>query len=198
MRRTLLLALGFLALAVAWISPLPVLARHAFAAHMSMHMLVVAVAAPLLAAGAARSRIDPVRWIPRLLAPIPLSIVELLVVWTWHAPAFHHAARSNTAALVLEQTTFLISGLLVWFAAVGGDRDANRTGAGIVALLLTSMHMTLLGALLALAPRPLFSHGQLADQHLGGAIMLVAGGASYLLGGLSLTFRLIRRTAERT
>ena len=58
-------------------------------------------------------------------------------------------------------------------------------------MLLTSMHMTLLGALLALPPRPLYAHhmlhgklSPLEDQHLGGAIMLVIGGCVYLAGGL--------------
>ena len=63
-----------------------------------------------------------------------------------------------------------------------------------MALLLTSMHMTLFGALLALTPRPLYDHAghfaspaPLEDQHLGGAIMLLVGGLSYLAGGLWLT-----------
>ena len=69
----------------------------------------------------------------------------------------------------------------------------------MVALLLTAMHMTLLGALLGLTPRPLYQHmdgfsglSALDDQHLGGAIMLLIGGISYLLGGLWLTIRLLR------
>jgi putative membrane protein len=77
--------------------------------------------------------------------------------------------------------------------------------AGVVGLLLTSMHMTLLGALLALPPRPLYQHPggfagftPLQDQHLGGAIMLLGGGVSYLLGGLGLTAALLRqRTFKR-
>ena len=84
----------------------------------------------------------------------------------------------------------------------GGDRQQERTGAGIAALLLTSMHMTLLGALLALTPRALYVHtahdtglAALDDQHLGGAIMLLVGGVSYLLGGLWLTVRLFRARA---
>jgi putative membrane protein len=64
--------------------------------------------------------------------------------------------------------------------------------------LFTSMHMTLLGALFSLAPRALYSHGTLTDiaslddQHVGGAIMLLIGGASYLAGGLLLTAGLLR------
>jgi hypothetical protein len=75
----------------------------------------------------------------------------------------------------------------------------GRNAGGIVALLLTSMHMTLLGALLALTPRPLYSHAggftglsPLDDEHLGGAIMLLTGGLSYLLGGLVLAAGLLR------
>jgi putative membrane protein len=64
------------------------------------------------------------------------------------------------------------------------------------------MHMTLLGALLALSPRPLYEHAHAAgmvagltpldDQHLGGAVMLLVGGVSYLIGGLVLIARLLR------
>ena len=203
MRRAFLVC-GVLTLAAAWLGPLPRLARQAFWAHMALHMGVVAVAAPLLALGVAGGRLDPVRHAPGLCAPIPASVLELVVVWAWHAPALHHAARQSTPGLVAEQGTFLLTGLLVWLSAYGGDawRRGNRTAAGVVGLLLTSMHMTLLGALLALSPRPLYAHvagldgltglTPLDDQHLGGAIMLLVGGVSYLLGGLWLTVRLLR------
>lgn len=206
--RRALLALGLLTLAAVWLGPLPRLAERAFFAHMTMHMGVVAVAAPLLALGIAGGRLDPVRGsFSALFSPIPASVLELVVVWAWHAPALHHLARQSPAGLATEQGLFLLSGLLVWVSAFGGGpaRGGNRTGAGIVGLLLTSMHMTLLGALLALAPRPLYPHlhgfsglTALADQHLGGAIMLLVGGVSYLLGGLSLTVGLLRGRAVET
>ena len=37
----------------------------------------------------------------------------------------------------------------------------------------------------------------LADQHLGGAIMLLVGGVAYLAGGLWLTAGLLRRVDYR-
>jgi putative membrane protein len=200
MRRALL-TFGSLMLAAVWLGPLPQLAQQAFYAHMTMHMGVVAVAAPILAVGVAGGRLDPVRHAPRLFAPIPASVVELVVVWAWHAPALHHAARHGTAGLVAEQGTFLLAGLLVWLSAFGGDtrRSGPRRAVGVVGLLLTSMHMTLLGALLALTPRPLYHHAggltgltPLDDQHLGGVIMLLVGGLCYLLGGLWLTAGLLR------
>ena len=86
-------------------------------------------------------------------------------------------------------------------SAIGHQCESNSTRAtGVAALLLTSMHMTLLGALLALAPRPLYhTHAAaLADQQLGGALMLAVGGAVYLGGGLLLAATLVRlRTATR-
>jgi putative membrane protein len=202
MRRTLL-ACGCLTLAAVWLGPLPQLAQQAFWAHMAMHMGVVAVAAPLLALGVAGRRLDPVHKAPKLFAPIPASVLEFVVVWTWHTPALHHAARHSTAGLAIEQGTFLLAGLLLWLSACGGEarRRHNRSAAGVVGLLLTAMHMTLLGALLALTPRPLYAHVDgssgltpLADHPLGGAIMLLIGGVSYLLGSLWLMVELLRGT----
>jgi putative membrane protein len=202
--RPLALVIGALTLATVWVAPFEALLGGPFAAHMTMHMGVVAVAAPLIALGLAGGKLDPVRRAPSLFPPIPASLVELLVVWGWHAPVLHQAARTSDALLVFEQASFLASGLFVWIAALGGKRGperANRIAMGLVALLLTSMHMTLLGALLALPPRPLYAHGHhaalepsqlLADQHVGGAIMLIAGGLSYLAGGLWLMLELLR------
>ncbi|MBW3563288.1 MAG: cytochrome c oxidase assembly protein [Acidobacteria bacterium] len=172
---------GIALLAFLWLGPLPELAAHSFSAHMTLHMGVVAVAAPLIAIG-----IGP-RRLPAMFAPIPLSLVELIVVWAWHAPALHMSARHGPGVMVVEQSMFFAAGLLVWISSL------HRIGTGIVALLLTSMHMTLLGALLALTPRSLYAHAtSLPDQHLGGAIMLLIGGVSYLFGGLWLTLRLLR------
>lgn len=208
-RRTqrLCLLAGLAVLAAAWAGPLPRLAAHSFASHMLMHMGVVAVAAPLLAAGLARGPFDPAaRW-PRLFPALPASALEFVVVWGWHAPALHHAARQSGALLALEQGSFLAVGLLVWLAALGGGKAArrNRTGVGVAALLMTSMHMTLLGVLLALADRPLYGHhgptafglDTLADQQLGGVLMLVFGGVSYLAGALVLLSGLLRSRGER-
>lgn len=201
--RGTILACGLLTLAFVWLGPLPALAAHRFSAHMTVHMAVVAVAAPLLGFAAAGGRFDLARVAPSAFSPIPASLVELVVVWAWHTPALHQFARASSTGMFVEQAMFLSSGLLVWMASVSGPRqDGGRTARGIVALLLTSMHMTLLGALIALAPRPLFAHASpaapaarldvlLDEQHLGGAIMVLVGGASYLAGGLWLSASLL-------
>lgn len=193
------LALGVTVLALAWLGPLPTLAATWFTAHMTMHVAVVAVAAPLLALATAGTLADPVPWAPRLFAPIPLSLLELAVVWTWHAPALHHLARSDTGWLALEQGMFLVSALLVWTAALGAPHG-HRAPGGIIALLMTSMHMTFLGALLAIGPHDLFhapggtSGGP--DQQAGGLIMLLVGGIAYMMGGLGLLAGLLRAAPD--
>ena len=153
----------------------------------------------------AGTRADPVRVVPHIVTPIPASMFELVVVWAWHVPALHHAARHGSGAFLAEQASFVVAGVLLWVAVLGGDREQRRLRAGgaITALLLTSMHMTLLGALFALANRPLFLHATsapapdaLADQQLGGVVMLLIGGASYLIGGVGLTACVLRSRTE--
>lgn len=219
MSRWIAFWVGLAVLGALWLGPLPGLAASSFTAHMILHMGVVAVAAGLLALGVAGGRFDPVFARPGLFAALPASLLELVVVWAWHAPALHHLARERSWGFAVEQGSFLLVGLYLWLAAFGGGalpgagRTApeavsqagrlGRAGAGVIGLLLTSMHMTLLGALLALGPRSLYHHPAgglwgltpLADQQLGGAVMLLVGGVTYLAGGLWLAAGLVRRRA---
>ena len=203
------LALGLVVLAALWLGPLPQRAQGSFAAHMVMHMGVVAVAAPLLAIGLLR--LSPQRFarVTPALA-ILASFAEFAVVWTWHAPALHDAARTNFGLLLVEQASFIGAGLFVWITAIGTARAGDGRGlggraAGTLALLVTSMHMTLLGALLLLSPRPLYacadlcspaaSFTPLGDQQFGGVVMLIVGGSSYLIGGLALLATVLKERA---
>src|SRR5690606_3990219 len=86
-------AAGVGVLAAVWFGPLPGLASELFAAHMAMHIAVVCVAAPLIAVGLGGSRFDPVESWPVVFSPLTASLIELVVVWGWHAPGPHEAAR---------------------------------------------------------------------------------------------------------
>ena len=192
---------GLAVLTFAWAGPLPRLVAGSFAAHMWLHMLVVGIAVPLIAAALA----PRLAVTGKLALPIVVSILDFVVVWGWHAPVLHHASRSDPLFLVLEQLSFFGVSLLVWLVALAGADRGNAALGGAMALFLTSMHMTLLGALLGLAPRPLYvgHHGgdgwlnlsPMADQQLGGVIMLAVGGVVYLVGGLVLMARVLRRAS---
>lgn len=192
---------GGAALALAW-SPAPeAVFGHGFAAHMTSHMTVVAIAAPLLALGLVGSRADPSLARPALFAAVPVSLVELVVVWGWHAPAAHDLARSDGGVYVAEQASFLLAGLWLWIACLGHGASRAAAAQGAVGMLLTSIHMTLLGVLLSTTTVALYAahHGgeqhALHQQHVGGIVMLLIGGGVYLAGGLALAARLLREDA---
>lgn len=193
-----LIVLGLVVLALAWAGPLPHLVPASFAAHMALHMSVVGIGVPLVAIGLAANagRIAFLRD-PRVL-PLVVSLLDLVVVWGWHAPALHHASRSEPLILAIEQASFAGVTLVIWLVAFTGPALL-----GALCLFFTSMHMTLLGALLGLVQRPSFtghahgtalSLGPLEDQQLGGVIMLAVGGVVYLAGALTLVARALRRS----
>lgn len=212
MNRRLFLLGGSLTLAIAWAGPIAYWARSSFAGHMVMHVLVIAVAAPLIAIGLAGGALDVMRKLraPRIQAAFAVlaSAVEFVVVWAWHTPGLHHLAAESVVYKSLEQGSYLAVGVAVWLPAFGGDRASRKTAApaGMAALLLTSMHMALLGVLIAQAERPLYRHlseasAQLAplqDQQLGGVIMLIFGGTTYLAGALYLLNRLLKNESPAT
>lgn len=201
MRRALPLAAGLAVLSLLWLGPLPGRVSHSFLAHMTMHVGVLAVATPLLAMGLPVWR----AWPALAASPafvLAASLLELIVVWTWHAPAAHALAVGSATGLAAEQASFFLCGLLLWSSALRpAARNPEHAAAGVLALLLTSMHMTLLGALIALAERLLYHSGghaavhgldALQEQQLGGAAMLLAAGTIYLLAGLWTLRSLLR------
>lgn len=183
--RPLFILAGLSLCALVWFVPLTGLGLGPFSAHMVRHMTLVALAAPLLALA-----------FPRLLAAFPVSPLiasafEFVVVWGWHLPALHDAARASIAIQAAEQAAFLAAGIMLWMSVL---KPAGQL-AGAGGLLLTSMHMTLLGAILILSPRLLYHPGtasMLADQQLGGMIMLAIGTPVYLIAGLILVSRVLR------
>ncbi|RVV96830.1 cytochrome-c oxidase [Mesobaculum littorinae] len=158
-----------------------------FPGHMVVHMTLVAVAAPLLVLGA------PGVWRRMAIPALAGAVIEFAVVWGWHLPALHGFARTLAVPYALEQAMFLAAGLAVWAGALAAPQPL----AGAGALLLTSMHMTLLGALMILARSDLYAAfcgtpPDLAAQQMGGMLMLAIGTPVYLIAGLWLTGRALQ------
>lgn len=182
-----------------------VMDARAFVGHMSVHMALVAVCAPLLAASISGTTFDVSRnW--QAPSAVLLSLIELVVIWIWHLPAMRQAAEVSAAVRAVELVTFVVAGTLLWLACLNVGPRRGMPLAGIVALLLTSMHMTILGVLLTMAPRALYGLGEvtcfglslssLQDQQLGGVIMLLVGALVYLCGALFLLGRVLASTAD--
>lgn len=197
---------GVAVLLAAWLTPLPRLATPGFAGHMLVHVLVAALAAPLIAAALAASPRLMARLPESLVSPMPAALAGFGVVWLWHIPVLHGLAGLSPWVAIAEQASFFVASLLLWATALRqgkpGDAADGEAAAGILALLLTAMHMVLLGLLLTLTPRPLYTfaidtlgdvYAELGSQRLGGMLMLLGGGLSHLAGGLYLISRLLRQ-----
>lgn len=175
-------------LAAIWLPDWPRLVG-AFPGHMLRHMGLVAIAAPLIVLGWPATT--------RYALPVILAAAfEAVVVWGAHLPQLHAAARLGTAPFVLEQVLFLLAGVAVWAGAL----QPQAPLAGAAGLLLTSMHMTLLGTIIILAPSDIYAAlcgvaPDLSGQQMGGMVMLVIGTPIYLAGGLALTAQALRAGA---
>jgi putative membrane protein len=170
---------GVAVLAVTFVSPLCALSAALFSARVVHHVLLVAVAAPLLAAGLARG--------PARSTVLPLA-ASTAVLWLWHLPAAYDLALSNIAVYWLMQLSLLGTATAFWAAVLN---PGQACGGSILATLGSYVQMALLGALLTFTPQSLYAiHATapmifgitpLADQQLGGLIMWVPAGVPFLL-----------------
>ena len=181
-------AAGMAVLAVIFISPLCALTVALFSARVVHHVLLVAVAAPLLAWAIlqqARPRLVALASaLPRLATP--LLVLHTVIFWLWHAPDAYLLALTSTPTYWLMQTTLLGSAMLFW-----GSVLLASPGRAIVALVAVTIQMGLLGALLVFSGQPLyvphfgttqaFGLSALDDQQLSGLIMWVPASLPYLL-----------------
>lgn len=206
---------GWLALAVAFVSPLDALGAVLFSAHMLQHELLMLVAAPLLVLGRplavwvwafpaqARARIARgtrtagVRaawgW---LTAPATAWGLHLAALWGWHVPRAFEAALAHPALHAVQHASFLASALLFWWTILGPRARHAGRGFAMLSLFTTMAHTGALGALLTLAPAlwypsylessAAFGFDPLEDQQLGGLVMWVPGGIAYLAGALAV------------
>jgi putative membrane protein len=206
-------ALGWGALAVALVSPLHALGGVLFAAHMAQHELIMVIAAPLLVLGrpliafvwafppllrrtaASLARAAPARATWRVLTSATVAWwLHAVAIGAWHLPRPYEATLSSDAIHALQHTSFLVTALLFWWAALHPSR--GRQGAALVYLFVAILITGALGALLAFSPAvwyPAYSATTRAwgltpteDQQLGGIIMWIPGGVSYIIAALAI------------
>ncbi len=218
---------GVAALFAALVWPLDAYGEWSLAAHMAQHMLLLALAPPLLLAGrpaAVMSHAMPRAWLhawhtvrrglpawtgTALTALAPAAIAHSAAMWAWHLPAALDLALARESVHGLMHASFLLAG--VWFWAVLWHRVRHRdlgVVAGVAALIVVMMQMGLLGALLTFSPRALYSPylvrapelglSPLADQQLAGLIMWVPSCLPYLAGGLWLMVQALRDSPRRS
>jgi cytochrome c oxidase assembly factor CtaG len=208
--------IGLVALTVALVSPLDALSDALFSAHMVQHLLLMAVAAPLLvfarvddallwslppawrrALGGLRAR-PPLRALRRTLAhPATAWLAAAAALWLWHAPPLYQAALDDGVVHALEHASFFATAALFWrVVARAGDPDGLGHGAAILYVFFAGMQSAALGALITFATvawYPAHAAGAAAwglstleDQQLAGVVMWAPAGLVYVGAALAL------------
>lgn len=217
---------GWLALAVALVSPLHPWGSVLFSAHMTQHEILMLVAAPLLVLGrpvvATLKALPPgrartlARWSRRpawshfwetITDPFVAWLIHAAVLWAWHVPALFQATIDDEFVHALQHLSFLLSALLFWWAVIHGPDRALGFGAAVLYMFTTALHSGLLGALITLARSPWYpAYGgttaswgltPLQDQQLGGLIMWVPACTVYIVAGLALLAGWLRESERR-
>ncbi|SDZ20943.1 Cytochrome c oxidase assembly factor CtaG [Micromonospora pattaloongensis] len=213
---------GLLVVLAADQGPLHRLAESSFAGHMAQHMLLLLVAGPLLAAGAAglpltltaprplrrllaRARAAaPVR---RLRQPIGYALLagaaQTFVLWLWHLPGPYVAAVDAPVLHAAEHVSLVAAAWLLWAPVLGPARHRVPAPVSLLLLVGAMLPASALGAALTFAPEPVYpvrvlGPDPVADQQLAGLLMWAPMDLAVLVAALAVFLGwLLRLDRER-
>jgi cytochrome c oxidase assembly factor CtaG len=142
-----------------------------FSIHMTQHLLLIAVAAPLLILGGVRVPVSPISgW--------GLFIVVFLF---WHWPLAFGWAAVHRFGTLLEMGSILVAAVCFWNGALGENR--LNEGAHALMVMTAAILTDLPGVVMLFAPQAIcvmphenaarFGLTPLADQQLAGLLMWV-------------------------
>ena len=219
-------AAGIAVLFVALISPLDALDDQLFSAHMTQHLLLMMVAAPLLvwsrpamaflwAFPISTRRVIGRLWVGgglhrgvhTLMSPLIVWLLCSMVLWFWHLPRPYGWALSNEGVHTLEHFCFFITALMFWSLVIEpfGRRRLDY-GSTLIFVATLGVQNGMLGALLTLAGHPFYSAHfnttaawgltPLEDQQLAGVIMWIPASVIHLTT-LGVLFVAWMKNAER-
>lgn len=198
--------------ALALLSPIDVMAESLSWAHMVQHLLIMAVAAPLFILGApgiayiwalpqsgrkkANIAVQTVRKLRPsfyfLIQPILLWGLYAATLWIWHLPSMYQWALGDKWIHDLQHLSFFASACLFWRVLLDPVFKLKLgRGVALIYIFATSLHATLLGVFMALAPSAWYQDyvgrtqawnlNALEDQQLAGLIMWMPACAVYVL-----------------
>lgn len=190
---------GLVLLALTYLGPIAAWSHTFFWAHMTQHLVVMMVVAPLLVLGApvtlafrASSPSTRRRWVLPILRSRAMRILtNPWVTWVLFAGAlmathftpFYDAALTNhDLDYFVEQPLYLIAAFLFYFPLIGSNLQPRRPTHAVRLLSLGTMMFpeALVGAVIYFASVPLypafdtirpFGPSVLDDQRLSGALM---------------------------
>lgn len=198
--------------------PLGEVLEERLSTHMTQHMVLIMVAAPLLALAAPgrpvlagmpralRSRL--VRLGHRLplgglLTPHFAWAAHIGLLWAWHMPAAYDAALHDDLLHYLEHACFLGTAWLFWWHLATVTRHRLRGPVALLYVVAAIPPGAALGALLTFPDHALYPAqaakalasgiNPLADQRIGGLVMWVPLDLAYMALAVWLFLRWFRR-----
>jgi cytochrome c oxidase assembly factor CtaG len=214
--------LGAALLAVA--SPIDTYADVSFSTHMTQHVLLMFVAAPLFALGAPvtlalrasrhatrRQLLLPVlhsRPVAVLTHPITAMALFTTVEYVVHLTSFYNAALTSRPVHDLEHALFVFTAVLFWWPVVGLDPAPRKMSHPVrIVYLVLSMPLQAFLAVAILSgepyqhylalPPPWGGAHAVADLSNAGAIMWITGDLAALIAGLLVAGAWLRHDQVR-
>jgi putative membrane protein len=196
--RRLFFYMGWLALTLAFVSPLCALGVALFSGRVAQHAWLTMIVAPVLVLASVRPQLSP------LARPMTGAAIFAAALWLWHLPPLYELTFRSSFVYWLMHISLVGAAILLWRGLIHGGAQAwlARVGAGF----LTVGQMGLLGALITLAPRPLYQPHLLTteawgltaleDQQLGGLVMWAPTAFVLLAAALSVVYELLDKPDE--
>jgi putative copper resistance protein D len=202
-RRSWLWFAGLAVVLLALGSPLSAGDDRLFSLHMVEHVLIVMVAVPLLLGGApvtlalrslpaggrrALQRVLGSRILGIVTHPLVAWLVFAAVMWGTHFSGLFEASLRSAPVHEFEHALYFVAAGLFWWPVLGADPGPNRMSHPLRAAYLflampqnTFLSLALFNAATVRYPTYARQPGALADQHLAGGIMWVAGDVTFLV-----------------
>ena len=209
--------IGLFLIWAATVSPLAGLDHELLTVHMLKHLLLMTVAPPLIWLG------EPLRVLSRTLRanslqifrrPLLRSFASVLarpqVGWLsataalvlWHIPPIFALGMQSPAWHFVEQSTFLVSGLLFWWPVIQPWPSASVPDLSMILyLFFATLPCDILSGFLVFCDRVIypaylssshiFGFSTLGDQQCAAAFMWTTVTVVYLVAGVALTQRLL-------
>lgn len=217
---------GWLSLFLALTSPIHELGEQLFSAHMLQHEIMILISAPLFAAshpgatclwafapseragiGAWVHRVEQMRIIRFLAAPLIAWLLEAVALWVWHIPVLYQATLRSDWIHAVQHLSFFVTAVVFWSALYGVGRSALSYGAGTFYTFGAAVHCSALGALLTFstvlwypayaATTSRWGLTPLEDQQLGGVIMWVPSAIAFIVIALALFAKWLSESDRR-
>lgn len=197
-QRGLTTALGIVVFA-AFISPLCALSSALFSARAVHHILVGAVAAPMIA------MMLPRRLTSRVKVPVELVFVlHTAIYWLWHLPFAYDFALSGPWQYWLMQSGLILASVWLWTVMLS---QGTSVFAALGLLVGSMVQMGFLAAVITFAPFPIFeAHfltteafglNPLQDQQLAGLLMWTVGILPYAITAIWMVSARFMAPVER-